>query len=314
MTYDVYGIGNALVDYLAHVTDDFLVDNRIDKGVMTLVDKPSNYLLDSFSEDVVMCSGGSAANTMVGVAMLGGKGCYSGKVGDDDLGNFYRNDLQKMGVDFFAKPTNLPTGSCVSLISKDGERSMQTFLGASTALQKDDINRQAVKDSKFIYIEGYLWDSPTGREAALFSMELARQAKTRVAFSFSDPFLVNRFGKEFIALANDHIDLLFCNDQEAMRITGRSTPEQAIVDLGKLCNQVCITLGADGAIIKDADTVRKTPALAAKQVVDTTGAGDLYAAGVLRGLTAGFDLVCSSMIGARAASAIVEQVGARLEF
>ncbi len=311
--YDVYAIGNALVDFLTFVDDQFLIDKGIRKGLMTLVDQPAEKTLEGIDHrDIVRCSGGSAANTIVGIALLGGKGCFTGKVGNDDLGKFYGANLQDAGVEFFVNPDSKPTGSCVSLVSPDAERSMLTYLGASTQLSDIDVHQDALRESQYLYVEGYLWDSPPARAAAVHAMEWAKRHDVRIAFSFSDPWLVERFRDDFTRLLDTYIDVLFLNEREAGEITGYEDPLMASKQLAKKVKQLCLTRGEEGAIIANNGRLRSTPRLTIPKVIDTTGAGDLYAAGVLRGLSLGFDLSTSSMIGARVAAAVVEKVGARL--
>lgn len=311
--YDVYAIGNALVDFLTFVDDQFLIDKGIRKGLMTLVDKPAQTTLDGLDHrEITRCSGGSAANTIVGLAVLGGKGCFSGKVGGDELGAFYRANLSDSGVELFVTPDPKPTGSCISFVSPDAERSMMTFLGASTDLTDSDIHADALCDSKYLYVEGYLWDSPLARLAAIHAMETAKKNGVKVAFTFSDPWLVERFRDDFTRLLNDYIDVLFLNEREAGEITGYEDAAMAAKQLAKKVKNLCLTCGEEGAIIAADGRIRTTPSLKIDKVVDTTGAGDLYAAGVLRGLSLGLDLTTSSMIGSRAAAAIVEKIGARL--
>jgi sugar/nucleoside kinase (ribokinase family) len=312
--FDVYGIGNALVDYLSFVDDQFLIDKGIGKGIMTLVSTSAHDTLEGFhAHEVKMCSGGSAANTITGIAALGGTGCYSGKVGDDELGRFYRQNLAETGIEFFVEPDRLPTGSCVSFVTPDAERSMLTYLGASTQLSDSDIHIDALQQSQYLYVEGYLWDSEKARRAALHSMELARRHQVRIAFSFSDAWLVGRFRDDFSRLLTEYVDLLFLNERESEEITGFQDPQMAVRQIASRVDSVCLTCGGAGAIIAHDGGVRVTPALTMSKVVDTTGAGDLFAAGVLRGLTLGFDMTTSAMIGARAAAAIVTKVGARLD-
>lgn len=311
--YDVYAIGNALVDFLTFVDDQFLIDNGIRKGLMTLVDDLAKDTLAGLDKvEVTRCSGGSAANTIVGIAVLGGKGCFSGKVGNDKLGEFYRANMADSGVDFFVNPDSKPTGSCISFVTPDAERSMLTFLGASTDLTDSDIHVDALTESRYLYIEGYLWDSPKARLAAIHAMEKAKQNNVKIAFTFSDPWLVERFRDDFTQLMKDYIDVLFLNEREAGEITGYEDPKMASKQLATKVNSLCLTRGEEGAIIACNGKIRTTPRLTIDKVVDTTGAGDLYAAGVLRGLSLGFDLTTSSMMGSRVAAAIVERLGARL--
>lgn len=311
--YDVYAIGNALVDFLTFVDDQFLIDKGIRKGLMTLVDHPAQATLSDLDHsEVTRCSGGSAANTIVGLSVLGAKCCFSGKVGNDELGAFYRANMTESRIDFFVTPDSKPTGSCISFVSPDAERSMLTFLGASTDLTDSDIHVDALVESRFLYIEGYLWDSPKARIAAIHAMEKAKQHNVKIAFSFSDPWLVERFRDDFTQLMKDYIDVLFLNEREAGEITGYEDPRMSSKQLATKVNSLCLTRGEEGAIIANGGRIRVTPRLTIDKVVDTTGAGDLYAAGVLRGLSLAFDLPTSSMIGSRVAAAIVEKIGARL--
>lgn len=312
--YDVYAIGNALVDYLTFVSDSFLIENDIKKGIMSLVESPpQNAVALPSGENLVRSSGGSAANTIVGLAVMGGSGCYSGKVGDDEPGRFYRENLNQAGVDFFSGKPVAETGSCLSLISEDAERSMLTFLGAATQLTREDVNEDALANSRWLYLEGYLWDSESAREAAVRAMEVARRNNTKVALSASDPWLVERYRDDFANVSKEYVDLLFCNEREAEELTGFREPHKAASKLVRSVDLVCLTRGEAGSIVAFEETVRDTPQLAVETVVDTTGAGDLYASGVLRGITLGFDLITSSLVGARTAAAIVAKVGARLE-
>ena len=314
MKYDVYGIGNALVDYLALVDDDFLTKNGIQKGVMTLVDHPgTEKSLEDNPRGFERCSGGSAANTIVGIEKMGGRTCFSGKVANDPNGEFYRKDMETVGVDFFSNPIDGTTGSCVSFVTPDGQRSMLTHLGVSSDLTLSDISEDFIAKSTYLYIEGYQWSTEIARGASLYAMELARKHNTKIAFSYSDPFMARSFREDFIRITKEYVDLLFCNAEEAMAVGLESTPVKAIDMLMAHADMVCVTTGADGALVAVGGEITATPALKVDKVVDTTGAGDIYAAGVLRGLTTGFDLVCSSMIGSRMAAAMVSQIGARLQ-
>ncbi len=280
---------------------------------MTLVDFPgTEKSLDDNPKGFERCSGGSAANTIVGIEKMGGRTCFSGKVANDPNGEFYRKDMETVGVDFHSNPIDGTTGSCVSFVTPDGQRSMLTHLGVSSDLTLSDISEEFIANSTYLYIEGYQWSTQIARGASLYAMELARKHNTRIAFSYSDPFMAKSFRDDFLRITKEYVDLLFCNDDEAMAIAHESTPEKAIEVLKSHAEMVCVTTGSDGAVVAADGKVTTTPALKVDKVVDTTGAGDLYAAGVIRGLTTGFDLVCASMIGSRIAAAAVSQIGARL--
>lgn len=312
--FDVYGVGNALVDFLATVSDEYLTKHGIAKGVMTLVDIPARIeVAELKAGKVSRCSGGSAANTITGLVAAGGRACLAGKVGDDELGRFYRDDLAALNIEFTGANADKHTGSCVSLITPDGERSMLTYLGAAILLDESDIDFELIPESRYLYLEGYLWDSESAQAASLKAIEAAKACGTLVSLSCSDPFLVSRYRDDLLQLAREDVDLLFCNDEEARQMIETDDTAVAVEELRKLVPQLCVTLGEKGALIATREYIRETPALPVEQLVDTTGAGDIYAAGVLRGLTAGHDLLSASLLGARYAAAIVERVGARLQ-
>ncbi len=313
MTYDVYGIGNALVDYLAFVDDEFLSRNGITKGAMTLVDIPgTDKKLSGIPGGFEMCSGGSAANTIVGIVKLGGKAAFTGKVAGDRNGIFYADDLAESGVTFRSNRGDGITGTCVSFVTPDGQRSMLTHLGVSSDLSRDDIDEEIVKRSSFLYVEGYQWSADNARDASIHAMELAKKHGVKVAFTYSDPVMAAAYRDEFDRVTSEYVDLLFCNEDEAKAVASADTATDAVDYLKARTGMVCITTGSEGAIVADEKYVTETPSLKVREVVDTTGAGDAYTAGVLRGLTLGFDLVCSSMIGSRIAAAVIGRVGARM--
>jgi len=314
MKYDIYGIGNALVDYLAFVSDEFITKNKIRKGNMTLIDLPGaeKTLLDN-PKGFERCSGGSAANTVVGVANLGGAASYTGKVANDENGEFYRKNLSEAGVEFFSNPIGSgTTGTCVSLVTPDGQRSMLTYLGVSSDLSRSDINEDAISQASFLYVEGYQWSSDIARDASVYAMELAKRHGTPTSFTYSDPFMVETYSAEFRMITKEFVDLLFCNEDEAKAITGADNARDAITELAQTCSRVCVTTGPEGALVAEKGTVKSVPAEPVEKVVDTTGAGDMYAAGVIRGLCAGRTLEEASVIGGKMAARIISQIGARL--
>jgi len=313
MEFDVYGIGNALVDQVAFVDDDFLIRNDILKGTMALVGEPASQSSHAGGPlDYEKCSGGSAANTIVGLSQMGGRAAYTGKVAADGNGEFYRSDLKDAGVEFSSQPGDGHTGVCVSYVTPDGQRSMLTYLGVSSDLARSDINEDIIKSARYLYVEGYQWSAEKARDASEFAMELAQRHGTKVAFTYSDPVMAQTYGTDFRRVTKDLVDLLFCNEIEAMSITGTDTIEDAIDIIKPDVGMVCVTAGSRGALVAGEEVITETPALRVDKLVDTTGAGDMYAAGVLRGLTLGFDLVTASMIGSRMAAIVVSQVGARL--
>jgi len=313
---DVVGIGNAIVDVLSATDDDFLARNGLVKGTMTLIDADQSEAIYARLESVVECSGGSAANTMAGLASLGGSGRYLGKVRDDALGRVFRDDIRAAGVGFDSEPaTRGPgTGRCLVLVTPDGQRTMQTFLGASATLTPDDIDPDAVRGAKYTYLEGYLWDPPAAKQAFLRAAELAHRAGRKVALSLSDPFCVERHREEFRDLVARHVDVLFGNEAEILALYESGTLEEALRSLKGQCELTTVTRGAQGAVVLDRDgVVASVGAEPVERVVDTTGAGDLYAAGFLHGLARGRNPGTCARIGAIAAAEVIAHFGARPE-
>jgi sugar/nucleoside kinase (ribokinase family) len=312
--YDVYGIGNALVDILVPIQDDFLSKNSIHKGIMTLLDetKQATYLVQLEDRERTLRSGGSAANSLISIASSGGKCVFSGKVSHDVYGEAYKQDMELAGVSFLNSPlTQGHTGTCLILTSPDAERTMLTSLGVSSHLSESDLNEDFIKESKFVYIEGYLWDSPTARDASKKSISLAKANNTNVAFTFSDPFCVDRYREDFIELANQHISHLFCNFDEAKSISGKSEIQDIISFFKSFPCLSFITNGEKGAIVISDGTSELVPGFPAK-AIDTTGAGDAFAAGVLYGLSHNYNPTDSARYGNYIASQVVQIMGPRL--
>ena len=311
--YDVFGVGNALVDTLASIEHDFLHKAEIKKGVMTLVDTESQNKLLEFLKEHRLRSGGSAANTMIALANSGGNGCYTGKVADDEHGRFYKKDMEDAGIIFDVPPAKEgKTGTCVVLTTPDADRTMLTSLGISTSLTKYDIQEDRLKDSQIAYIEGYLWDGQNTKEASVHTMEVAKKNGGKVAFTYSDPFCVNRSREDFIKLTQDFVDIAFCNHDEAMALTQTDNPEDAIMQLGTLCNLVFMTWGSRGAFIAVDGIVSPVTGYPVHNPVDSNGAGDAFAAGVLYGLTHGYSIAKSCKWGNFVASKMIMEIGARL--
>jgi sugar/nucleoside kinase (ribokinase family) len=257
-------------------------------------------------------SGGSAANTLISISSSGGKCVFSGKVSHDVYGEAYKQDMELAGVNFLNSPlTQGHTGTCLILTSPDAERTMLTSLGVSSHLSESDLNEEFIKESKYIYIEGYLWDSPTAREASKKAIDLAKSNNTQIAFTFSDPFCVDRYRNDFIELANDHISLLFCNFDEAKSISGKNDLEEIVDFFKKFQCLSFITNGDQGAIVIEKGNSHKVPGFPAK-AIDTTGAGDAFAAGVLYGLSHNYSSTESARYGNYIASQVVQIMGPRL--
>ncbi|WP_167836954.1 adenosine kinase [Leptospira ryugenii] len=312
--YDVFGVGNALVDIIALIDQNFLEKQKIQKGIMTLVDETQQGSILASLSDVKkeLRSGGSAANTMIAIANSGGTCAYTGKVSHDAYGEFYKKDMEDAGVLFETKPDSSGhTGTCVVLTTPDAERTMLTSLGISTSLQASDIDIAGIQKAKFVYVEGYLWEGLGTKQASRLTMEEAKKNAVKVAFTYSDPFCVNRSREEFIQLTKDYVDVVFCNTEEGLALSQKSSPEEAIKFIGALSDLVFMTAGKEGAYVCEKGKVTLVPGFPVKPI-DTTGAGDAFAAGVLYGLTHGYSNLKSARWGNYVASRIVTEIGPRL--
>lgn len=312
--FDVFGVGNALVDIIVFLEDRFLNDKKIDKGIMTLIDETRQGTLLSELHEYKknLRSGGSAANTMIALANSGGTGCYTGKVSHDTYGEFYKKDIEEAGIVFENKPDpEGHTGTCLILTTPDAERTMLTALGISITLQPSDIDLNKIKNSKYVYVEGYLWDGDSTKAASELTMKLAKENGVKVSFTYSDPFCVNRAKDEFLKLTKDYVDVVFCNLEEAYALTGKDSPEAALDDIAKLSPMVFMTCGKEGAYVAYDGKKTLVPGFPVKPL-DTTGAGDSFAAGVLYGLTHDYTPEKSARWGNYVASRVVQEIGPRL--
>jgi len=313
MTYDVYGVGNAIMDLQLQCEDAFLDSIGVEKGMMTLVEEAQQkYVLEALAEhDVHQCSGGSAANTIVGIADFGGSAAYACKVGDDDFGMQYQAEMHELGVTLAVDRGFGQTGNCVVLITPDAQRTMLTHLGVSSTLSTADINAEEISKAQYAYVEGYLFTGESTKAAALKTIELAKQQDVKVALTVSDPFLIDLYRDEFRKLIEGPVDLLFCNEQEARALTGFDDPIDCAREIHKHAENVALTLGKRGSIIMHEDKVIPVEGVEV-DAVDTTGAGDMYAAGVLYGITNGLSWHQAGHLGSHTAAQIVAQLGARL--
>lgn len=314
MSLDVYGVGNALVDIQAHVSDEFLVEIDYAKGVMTLVGEPTqrDVLRRLDGKSVTRCAGGSAANTIVGIAQFGGRAGYCGKVGDDATGRFFLEDLRQLGVRIEAPPVaGQMNGTCVILITADAQRTMLTNLSVSATLAPEDIREEELRHAKYVYIEGYLFAGEPTRSAALRAIELAKRHGVKVAFTVSDPFLIQYHRDEFWKLIEGPVDLLFCNLDESRALTGLHDPIECAREIHRHAENVALTMGGEGSVLMHNGEVIPIESIPV-QAVDTTGAGDMYAAGILYGITNGLTWKQSGRLASHAAARVVSQLGARL--
>ena len=312
---DVVAVGSAIVDVLATAGDVDLDGRGLVKGTMALVDAARADELYAGMGPAVEVSGGSAANTVAGVASFGGTAAFIGKVRDDQLGQVFTHDIRATGVGFDVAPaTSGPaTARCLVFMTPDAQRTMTTYLGAATGLGPDDIDTELIAAARFTYLEGYLWDPPEAISALRVAMAAAGGAGRDVAFSLSDPFCVDRHRKEFLQLIDDDVDVLFANEIEVMSLFEVSSlPEalHAIRGRGR-CRLAAVTLGPLGSTVVTADETIDCPAVPVEHVVDTTGAGDLYAAGFLFGLASGAGLDACAHLGSLAAAEVISHVGAR---
>lgn len=314
MAFDVYGVGNSLVDIQARVDDRFLELIGFSKGIMTLVDEPAQLrVLDQLAGRATnRCAGGSAANTVMGVVDFGGKAAFAGKTGQDEIGEFFLSDMRRMGVSIEVPPAAGQSGTCVVLITEDAQRTMLTNLGVSATLSPDDIDESVIRQAKYIYVEGYLFTGEGPRAAALKAMEIAAKNRVKVAFTVSDPFLIGLFRDRFWQLIEEHVDLLFCNVEEARALTGKEDPIECAQQIHQHCENVALTLGENGSLLMHQGEVIPIESVPVN-AIDTTGAGDMYAAGILYGITNGLSWKQSGRLASHAAARIVGQLGARMQ-
>jgi sugar/nucleoside kinase (ribokinase family) len=311
--FDVVGIGNALVDVIAHAHDDFLSSYGLTKGAMTLIETDRAFELYHALDGAVEMSGGSAANTMCGVASFGGRAAYIGKVNGDDLGDVFGHDLKAVGVSFHGGGVDhgTPTGRCVIVVTPDAERTMNTYLGVSSFLSVDDLDESVIARAGVLYMEGYLYDRDDAKEAFRRAAEVAHDHGRQVSLTLSDSFCVDRHRDDFRSLVSDRVDLLFGNADELTSLYELDDFEDCIDVLRDECELAAITRGADGCVIVTHEELIEVPAQPVERVVDTTGAGDLFAAGFLHGMTTGRDLATCGRLGAIAAAEVIGHVGPR---
>ena len=311
--HDVLGIGNAIVDVLARVDDDFLAQRALAKGSMQLVDDDQASALYDELGPAIEISGGSGANSIAGIASFGGTPAYFGKVRNDQMGGVFAHDIRSAGVAFDTAPatTGAASGRCLVLITPDGERTMNTCLGASTSLSPGDIDEDVVAASQVTYLEGYLWDPEQAKQAFLKAARCARKAGRKVALSLSDAFCVERHRDSFRQLIRDDVDILFANEDEIKSLYQVDLFDEALQAARADCALAALTRSAAGSIVIAGDEVHVADAVKVDQVNDTTGAGDLYAAGFLYGLTHHMDPAASARLGALAASEVITHIGAR---
>jgi sugar/nucleoside kinase (ribokinase family) len=309
-------MGNALVDVIAHADDRFLATHGLVKGSMTLVDEARVDEIHRALDAAVEMSGGSAANTACGVASLGGRAAYIGKVDHDALGDVFGHDMRALGVSFTSAPrsadvTGTATGRSLIVVTPDAERTMNTYLGMSSLLGVDDVDDELVASGKVLYMEGYLFDRDAAKAAFRHASDVAHRHGRTVALTLSDSFCVDRHRSDFRDLVRDSVDVLFGNHDELLSLFEVDSFDEAVAAVRRECDLAVITVGADGCVIVTADAVERVPAVPVERVVDTTGAGDLFAAGFLHGMTTGRSSTDSARLGAIAAAEVISHVGPR---
>jgi sugar/nucleoside kinase (ribokinase family) len=311
--YDVVGIGNAIVDVIARADDAFLNEKKLAKGAMTLIDEAEADALYAAMGPGTESSGGSAANTMAGIASLGGKGAFFGKVRNDQLGQVFAHDIRAIGVSFESKAaTSGPaTARCLIFVTPDAQRTMNTYLGACVNLGPEDVDEAVVKNARVTYLEGYLWDPPRAKEAFVKAAKVAHAAGRKVSLSLSDAFCVGRHRDSFRDLVANHVDILFANESEITSLYEVDSFDAALQAVRGSCEIACLTRSEKGSLIVAGDEVHVIDAARIGPVTDTTGAGDLYAAGFLFGWSHGQGLARAGRIASLAAAEAISHVGAR---
>ncbi len=312
--FDVLTVGNAIVDIIARCDDQFLIDNKITKAAMNLIDADRAGLLYSRMGPALEASGGSAGNTAAGVASLGGKAAYFGKVAEDQLGEIFAHDIRAQGVHYRteAKGEFPPTARSMIFVTDDGERSMNTYLGACVELGPEDVEADVVAQAKVTYFEGYLWDPPRAKEAILDCARIAHENGREMSMTLSDSFCVDRYRSEFLDLMRSgKVDIVFANRQEILSLYETDDFEEALNKIAKDCKIAAVTMSEDGAVILKGNERHYVDAIKIDEVVDTTGAGDLFASGFLYGYTQRRTLEDCGKLGCLAAGIVIQQIGPR---
>ena len=313
--FDILGIGNAIVDVLTNAGEDFLADRKLDKGSMRIIDSEEAETLYRDMGSGVEASGGSAGNTIAGVSSFGSRGAFVGKVHQDQLGETFAHDIRALGVHFETAmaTSGPPTARCLILVTPDAQRTMNTYLGACVTLTEADVDEEIVRASAITYLEGYLWDPPEAKQAFRKAMSTAHSAGRKVALTLSDAFCVDRYRDEFCSLVANEADILFANEAEIISLYKAANFDEALQQVQASGTLAALTRGERGSVVVSGNKVHEIACDPVDKVVDTTGAGDQFAAGFLRGLTQGRDLPTCGRLGSLAAAEIISHYGARPE-
>jgi sugar/nucleoside kinase (ribokinase family) len=310
---DLIGLGNAIVDIIVNVEDEFLEINNLDKGSMNLINSDESQALLENCKVIKQISGGSSANTVVCLAELGNYVQFIGRVKNDEFGNFFSSDIKKSKTIFNTPPTNegASTAHSIILVTPDAQRTMCTYLGASIEFEPKDIDFSVIKESKYLYLEGYLWDSVLAKNAFLKAAQIAKLSNTKIILSLSDSFCVNRHRKSFLELIDNYVDIIFCNESEVLSLFEKDKLANCQEDLSSLCELVIVTQGSSGSLIINKNKVEGIKSMIKGKVIDTTGAGDIYAGGFIHGLINNYSLKKCGEIGSICAGQIITQLGSR---
>lgn len=311
---DVYGLGNPIMDILVHIEDDVLESLNLVKNSMNLVDeaREEEILEKTSSYEKQYDAGGSCANTMAIIAQLGGSPAYSGKIGDDEIGTKYEKSLMNAGVEAYLGKAPGRTGNSQILISPDAARTMNTFLGNCQLFSKDDLKLKTIESCDILYFTGYLWDTPSQKEAVKTALDHAQKANKRIAMSLSDSFCVNRHIEDFVSLIKEYVDMVFCNEEELLAVAGKDQWQDALDLVIDWTDEIILTRGAEGAVVKKKDKQVDIPSFEV-EAIDTTGAGDSFAAGYLYGVTHQYSELAAGKLASYIAAQIVSQVGPRYQ-
>ena len=310
---DLIGLGNAIVDIIVNIKDEFLEINKLEKGSMNLINSNESQTLLETCKVIKKISGGSSANTVVCLAELGNIVQFIGRVKNDQFGNFFSSDIKKSKTIFNTPPTNegASTAHSIILITPDAQRTMCTYLGASIEFEPKDIDFSVLKESKYLYLEGYLWDSELAKNAFLKAAQIAKQSNTKIILSLSDSFCVDRHRESFLELIDNYVDIVFCNESEVLSLFKKDKLENCQGNLSSLCELVVVTLGSNGSLIINKNTVEVIKSITKGKIIDTTGAGDIYAGGFIHGLIKNYSLKKCGEIGSICSGQIITQLGSR---
>ncbi len=310
---DLIGLGNAIVDIIVNIEDEFLEINNLEKGSMNLIDSNESQALLKNCKVIKQISGGSSANTVVCLAKLGNKVQFIGRVKNDEFGDFFSSDIKKSKTIFNTPPTNegASTAHSIILITPDAQRTMCTYLGASIEFEPKNIDFSVLKESKYLYLEGYLWDSELAKNAFLKAAQIAKEFNTKIILSLSDSFCVDRHRKSFLELIDEYVDIVFCNESEAFSLFQKDKLATLQGDLSSLCELAVVTLGSNGSLIINKNDCEIIKSITKGEIIDTTGAGDIYAGGFIHGLINNYPLKRCGEIGSICAGHIITELGSR---